>query len=538
MPITQDQANFYRKAGYWTDTTFHEYLDTNAESLPDICAVKDAPNRMSLTGEPATSLSWRELKHASQNLALALQQRGVERGDKVLVQMPNVTDLVVVYYALSRLGAVISPIPVQYDSHEIEWVSSVLKNRFAITSGSLNGAPLPLQRHNPTPVSLLVVGQDIHIDQHSSSEPVNFEAVDPGSIVTICWTSGTTGTPKGVPRHHNHWMAVGYCNILGCNYGQGDILLNPFPLVNMAALGGFLAPAVMTGATLILHHPIDVPVFLNQLVDEKVNFTIAPPPLLNQLAANPAMWKAFDFSSLRAIGSGAAPLSPWMIETFENEYGKTIVNFYGSNEGIALHSTPESAPEAERRAAYFRMPTEGSAIQVAVADPESYERLQEVGQVGELLMSGPTVFDGYYDHDNREVFDSHGYFRTGDLVEISGDEGEYLRIVGRCKEMINRGGFKVSPVELDGLLETIPGVTQAAAFSVQDARLGERIGDAIVMESGQQPLSLEVIQAHFESAGVAKFKWPEKVVCLEDLPRNPLAKVQRFKLSEDYGASF
>lgn len=538
MPITQDQANFYRKAGYWTDITFHGYLDTNAESLPDICAVKDAPNRMNLTGEPATSLSWRELKHASQNLALALQQRGVERGDKVLVQMPNVTDLVVVYYALSRLGAVISPIPVQYDSHEIEWVSSVLNNRFAITSGSLNGAPLPLLRHNPTSVSLIVVGQDIHIDQHSPSEPVNFEAVDPDSIVTICWTSGTTGTPKGVPRHHNHWMAVGYCNILGCNYGQGDILLNPFPLVNMAALGGFLAPAVMTGATLILHHPIDVSVFLNQLVDEKVNFTIAPPPLLNQLAANPAMWKAFDFSSLRAIGSGAAPLSPWMIETFENEYGKTIVNFYGSNEGIALHSTLESAPGAERRAAYFRIPTEGSAIQAAVADPESHERLQKVGQVGELLMSGPTVFDGYYDHDNREVFDSHGYFRTGDLVEISGDGGEYLRIVGRCKEMINRGGFKVSPVELDGLLETIPGVTQAAAFSVQDARLGERIGAAIVMESGQEPLSLEVIQAHFESAGVAKFKWPEKVVCLEDLPRNPLAKVQRFKLSEDYGASF
>ena len=538
MPITQDQANFYRQADYWTDITFHGYLDTNAESLPDICAVKDAPNRTNLTGEPATSLSWRELKHASQNLALALQQRGVERGDKVLVQMPNVTDLVVVYYALSRLGAVISPIPVQYDSHEIEWVSSVLKNRFAITSVSLNGAPLPLLRHNPTSVSLIVVGQDIHIDQHSPSEPVNFEAVDPDSIVTICWTSGTTGTPKGVPRHHNHWMAVGYCNILGCNYGQGDILLNPFPLVNMAALGGVLAPAVMTGATLILHHPIDVPVFLNQLVDEKVNFTIAPPPLLNQLAANPAMWKAFDFSSLRAIGSGAAPLSPWMIETFENEYGKTIVNFYGSNEGIALHSTPESAPEAERRAAYFRIPTEGSAIQVAVADPESYERLQQVGQVGELLMSGPTVFDGYYDHDNREVFDSHGYFRTGDLVEISGDEGEYLRIVGRCKEMINRGGFKVSPVELDGLLETIPGVTQAAAFSVQDARLGERIGAAIVMQSGQEPLSIEAIQAHFESAGVAKFKWPEKVVCLEDLPRNPLAKVQRFKLSEDHGASF
>lgn len=122
-----------------------------------------------------------------------------------------------------------------------------------------------------------MVGQDIHIDQHSPSEPVNFEAVDPDSIVTICWTSGTTGTPKGVPRHHNHWMAVGYCNILGCNYGQGDILLNPFPLVNMAALGGFLAPAVMTGGTLILHHPIDVSVFLNQLVDEKVNFTIAPP---------------------------------------------------------------------------------------------------------------------------------------------------------------------------------------------------------------------------------------------------------------------
>jgi non-ribosomal peptide synthetase component E (peptide arylation enzyme) len=151
-------------------------------------------------------------------------------------------------------------------------------------------------------------------------------------------------------------------------------------------------------------------------------------------------------------------------------------------------------------------------------------------------MGGPTVFNGYYNHDNEGVFSKEGLFRTGDLVEITGEDGRYLKIVGRCKEMINRGGFKLSPVELDLLLEKIDGVKEAAAFSIPDDTLGERVGAAIVLEDPAKPIDLEAISAYFESQGVAKFKTPEGVIIIEALPRNPVGKVQRFVLNEVYQA--
>lgn len=175
-------------------------------------------------------------------------------------------------------------------------------------------------------------------------------------MLSICWTSGTTGTPKGVPRSHNMWLATARCSMAAGSYTADDVLLNPFPLVNMAALGGFLFPAALLGCSIVLHHPLDAPLFLKQMQDERISFTIAPPALLNQLAKTPPMWNSFDFSALRCVGSGSAPLAPWMIATFSRDFGKEVVNFYGSNEGISLFATPETAPEPEVRATMFPRP--------------------------------------------------------------------------------------------------------------------------------------------------------------------------------------
>lgn len=531
-----NKAQRYRDAGHWPDQTLHFWLDENASRCPDRVAVKDAPNREAITGEAPIALTWSQLKKASRAFAAYMKSRGVQAGDRVLIQMPNVVDLVVVYYALSRLGAIISPIPVQYGHHEVDWVHSELKNGHVIVAGSMAGKPLAATSLSDR-CAVTVMGKDWVIDPSAETDvTVDDSSVTASNILTICWTSGTTGTPKGVPRDHNMWMAIGVSNVKVCDYRDGDILLNPFPLVNMAAVGGFLFPAVVCGATLVLHHPIDVPVYLQQLQQERCTFTIAPPALLNQLAAKPDMWNAFDFSALRNIGSGAAPLSPWMIDVFENQFGKPILNFYGSNEGISLYSIPSTTPDTEMRASCFYRPAADSCIVAEVADPDSGELLTEVGAVGELLMGGPTVFNGYYNHDNQGVFSKEGMFRTGDLVEITGDDGRYLKIVGRCKEMINRGGFKLSPVELDLLLEKIDGVKEAAAFSIPDDTLGERVGAAIVLEDPAKPIDLETISAYFESQGVAKFKTPEGVMIIEALPRNPVGKVQRFMLNEIYQA--
>jgi acyl-CoA synthetase (AMP-forming)/AMP-acid ligase II len=274
---------------------------------------------------------------------------------------------------------------------------------------------------------------------------------------------------------------------------------------------------------------------------EKITFTIVPPAVLNQLAKAPDMWNQFDFSNLRCIGSGSAPLAPWMIRTFGESYGKEIVNFYGSNEGIALYATPETAVEPEVRASMFPrmghagLPWKGPTydiVKTRVVKVDTEEDITEPGQPGELLFDGATVFDGYLGMSNEDVFTSDGWFRTGDLVEICGDPPHYYRIVGRCKDIINRGGMKISPAEIDILLEGFAELAEGAVCSYPDDMLSERVCACVVPKPGSAAPSLEQINAYLLEKGLAKFKLPEKMLVLDVLPRNPLGKVQRNLLEE------
>ena len=524
-------------AGTWGTDTLHGLLDQHASVQPQRLAVKDQPNREQLTGDAPLELSWAELGRASENLAIQLQAAGVGEEDRVLVQLPNVAELVVVYYALSKLGAIVSPVPVQYSSHELQMMAPVLGAGAMITLQRFQDSELASAARQALPeLKVLSFGSDLSIDTAGGSQQCNRAEEDANRVVSICWTSGTTGTPKGVPRSHNMWLATGRCSMTAGNYTAEDVLLNPFPMVNMAALGGFLFPSALLGCSIVLHHPLDAPLFLQQMQDEKVTFTIVPPALLNQLAKSQEMWHKFDFSALRGVGSGSAPLAPWMIEIFSRDFGKEVVNFYGSNEGISLFSTPETAPDPEVRASMFPRPHAEASVATKVADPESGQEVTGSGERGELLITGATVFDGYFAHDNSDVFSEDGYFRTGDLVEICGDNGNYYRIVGRCKDIINRGGMKISPAELDVALEQHPDVVEAAVCAYPDERLGEKICACLVMKSGEGTLELASVQNFLLDQGFAKFKLPERVETFGQLPRNALGKVQRFTLQETVGA--
>ncbi len=525
------------EAGHWGEDTLHSLLSDHACNQPAELAIRDQPNRADLTGDPPLSLTWSELDRSSSSLAAQLQNLGIGAGDKVVVQLPNIAELMVTYYALSILGVIVSPVPVQYSGHELSVIATVLKPRAMITIEEFRGGPMAESaRALLGDIPVLVFGSDLVVDPHSSDEPETLPAVDANHVLSICWTSGTTGTPKGVPRSHNMWLATARSTIAAGNYQPDDILLNPFPLVNMAALGGFLFPAALLGCGIVLHHPLDPPLFLRQMQDEAITFTIAPPALLNQLAKSPELWEQFDFSNLRSIGSGSAPLSAWMIETFGREYGKEIVNFYGSNEGISLFSTPETAADPEVRANRFPQPAARSGSVTRVVDPETGQELYAAGERGELQIAGATVFDGYFEHDNVDVFSSDGFFLTGDLVEISGSDQVYYQIVGRCKDIINRGGMKISPAELDVVLEQHSDLVEGAVCAYEDERLGEKICACAVMREGSDALPLADIQAYFLEAGFAKFKLPERVEIFDALPRNPLGKVQRFSLQDQVAA--
>ncbi|MFV0277421.1 MAG: AMP-binding enzyme, partial [Parahaliea sp.] len=195
-----------------------------------------------------------------------------------------------------------------------------------------------------------------------------------------------------------------------------------------------------------------------------------------------------------------------------------------------------SAPSADYRARMFpRLGVEGmpwtghpqeSSI-TRVIDPESAEEITAPGIAGELCITGPTVFDGYLGHDGEGVFTKDGLFRTGDLVEICGETPHYYRIVCRCKDIINRGGMKISPSDIDTVLEGYPGLAEAAVCAYADARLGEKICACVVPATGSEAPSLEVLCAWLTERGLAKFILPERLEVMYTLPRNPVCKVVR-----------
>lgn len=550
---SQARIDSLTQAGLWTNQTLHGLLDARAADIPDMLAVADAPNRNALVAGPALRMNFRELQQAVNNLAVTFLRRGIGRGDVLLVQLPNIVELAVCYFACARIGAVISPMPVQYGAHEIAYAAQQVQPKAMITVPAMKDAPLADIARKALPPEVEVwtfTGGDHQLDISTQADGssagqladyLQANAPDANAIVTVCWTSGTTGTPKGVPRSHNMWVATGKTSSEAGGYRRGDRLLNPFPMVNMAALGGFLIPFVLNGCSLVLHHPFDPGVFFGQMQDERITFTIVPPALLNQMAKSADAWNRYDFTDLRRIGSGSAPLSPWMIDVFDNQYGKPIVNFYGSNEGISLNTMPENAPEPEVRAGMFprlgcaNMPWTGPTHEMVknkVVKVGTEEEITEPGVPGELLFAGPTVFDGYLGTDNKDVFTSDGWFRTGDMVEICGEPPNYYRIVGRCKDIINRGGMKISPAEIDVLLEAHPTVAEGAVCAYPDENLGERVCACVVAAQGADAPTLESINEYLLQQGLAKFKLPERILVLDRLPRNPLGKVQRHELQE------
>jgi len=533
-----------KEAGLWGSDTLHDLLARNAAAAPEREAVVDPDNKPELMGLPPRRLTMGELDRVSSACARELAARGVTRGDRVIVQLPNTSELIVLYYALSKLGAIMSPTAVQYGAHELDHFRRELEPRAVITVGDLRGARLVEQaRRVVDAIPVWDVADDL--DVYADGDAAGAWADDANAILTVAWTSGTTGTPKGVPRSHNMWLAQGRLTSHAGRFSDGERFLSPFPMINMAALGGFLFPSALHNCTLVLHHPLDIPLYLKQLQDERIHYTLAPPPLLNRLAQQPAMWEQFDYSALRVIGSGSVPLSPAMIEIFETRFGKEIINFYGSNEGIALISTRDNSPDPAHRASLFpRLGATGApvrsyaddAIFTRIDDPETGRTITEAGVPGELTVAGPGVFDGYLNHDGEGVFTADGFFRSGDLLEISAEQPTHYRIVGRVKDIINRGGVKISPSELDGLLEGLEGLAEVAVCACADADLGEKICACVVPLEGAATPSLDVLRDYLTDRGVARFKLPERLEVFEALPRNPLGKVVRGALREQVEA--
>jgi acyl-CoA synthetase (AMP-forming)/AMP-acid ligase II len=300
-------------------------------------------------------------------------------------------------------------------------------------------------------------------------------------------------------------------------------------------------PWLQLATRLVLHHPFDLGIFLKQIEQEQVSYTIAPPAVLTALLKQPQILDGIDISSLHTVSSGSAPLSPWLIEGWAKR-GIEITNVFGSNEGAGLFSSAASVPDYANRARFFpRFGAQGQdwdarsheVSQSRLVDPETEEEITKSGQPGELRLGGASVFSGYWNAPEltRNAFDDQGHFRTGDLFEIAAEDDRFYRFVGRSKEIIVRGGINISPAEIDDLLTGLPMAKEAAVVGIPDDRLGERIAVAVVPAEGTQP-KLEDISQWLAARDVAIYKRPERMVLVDALPRNPMNKVVRGELRE------
>ena len=489
-------------------------------------------------------------------LCHALAQLGVGRGDVVATQLPNLVEGVLAFLACARMGAILSPVAMAYRGHELRQILPAVEPKVYLTVGEFHGCDhaamlMELKREGVTSAEVVSLGATAPTGGHALDDllavaptapypsPADLDAAE---ALTICWTSGTEAMPKGVPRHHDHWVVNGEALVEAAGLQIGDTILNPFPLINIAAIGGMVMTWLICQGRLVQHHPFDLPIFLAQMQGEGVAYTVAPPAVLNMLLQNEALLSATDLSKLRCLGSGSAPLAPWMVKGWQDLHGVTVMNVFGSNEGTSLFSTGEAIPDPEQRARFFpRFGAQGvewpaefpSKIRTRLVDLATEQEITAPGVEGELRIAGAMTFDGYYKAPelNRTAFDAEGFFRTGDLFEIAPENGgRYYRFVGRCKEIIIRGGLNISPAELDVLIESHPKVREASCAAYPDERLGERVCAVVALRPGQE-LTLDELNAHLRAHDIATYKLPEKLRIVETLPRNPLNKVLRRDLA-------
>jgi len=560
ITVPGEHIALMKQQGWWGEQTLDDLLRQNIEAGGEGEALVDAPNLETLAGMPQLRLRWCDIEPLLADRVALLHAAGLRQDDVVIVQLPNSVEMTLFYLACFRLGIIVSPVPVQYRRGELRRLIDRTDAKAVITAariGSHHHAESLLALMDECPsletvfsfgdapegavnIQSALAGQGV-ADRAAAAAAVLAAAVGPDDVATVCWTSGTEAEPKGVPRSHNEWLFIGRSIVHGANLEQGTRILNPFPMVNMAGIATGMLNWLLVGGVLVLHHPFDLGVMLGQLRDEKIGYTIAPPAVLNTMLNNSAMLSGLDFGVLRKIGSGSAPLSEWMVKSFHGQYGVEIINFFGSNEGASLLASAADVPDAGERAYCFpRLGSHGftwsypyaAAIETKIVDLATGEDITEAETPGELRLKGASVFSGYWrdqDATNR-AFDEDGWFCSGDMFSITGPEGRYYRFVGRCKDIVVRGGMNISAAEIENYLIAHPDVTDVAVIGAPDQILGERLCACVVAKPGT---TMEALNAYLVGEkNVAVFKQIERLELMDQLPRNAVGKVLKQNLRD------
>jgi cyclohexanecarboxylate-CoA ligase len=519
---------YFRAQGWWRDETLCDWIDRCAVGAPDRAAILTADR----------TLTYRALRADVASLAAGLANAGIRRDDVVVVHLPNVPEFLIAWLAINALGAVMQTVHTPYGTRELEHLIAHGGGKAAIALArtkdrSPAGDIVSLRERLPALRLVIAVGGDVAgaVDFATLIEggrgrpsPPRADANDP---FLLLYTSGTTSSPKAVSVTFNHFLSNARLCATEFGLKADDRILCLAPYTHLYGLYA-LELGFAVGATACLLDLFTPAGFVEALRWAKPTVLIAGPahvaPCLQQ-----RLFAGVDFTALRfAVLSGStvpATLSAAFEELLPN--GR-VVQAWGMTE---LQFGACSRPSDPRQVRFETIGRATPGTELRVADIE--DRLLPSGEVGELHVRGCSLFSGYVRNPeaSRAAFTDDGWFRTGDLASM--DEAGNVLLRGRTKELINRGGVKFNPIDMEIAIAGHPAVAQVAIAPMPDAVLGERASCFVVLKNGAS-LSFEELTAFLRERQFAKFTWPEQLAIVTDMPVTPTRKVMKAELVRRY----
>ena len=539
IPVVLDEVlrQKYRAEGFWGDATLLDYWNMSVRTFPEKTAVVD---------DRGTRYTFRALDKAADRVAgYLVREAGVEPGDVVSVQIPNWAEFTLAYIGILKAGAVINPLMPKFLESELLYRMGKCRSKVlfaptffqkidhvAMVRGMLDRLP-DLKR-------VVFVDKDAGQDTDgfdrlenilASSQPLEQHvSAAADDVAVVLFTSGTEGRGKGVMLTHNNLAAnmKGYLAMTQLN--TTDTMLMPVPVAHATGLMYGVTVPFMAGYTSVLQERFDAERSLDLIQKERCTAiegpTVIAVDILHAIDCQPGRW---DISSLRYFYCGGSPIPRTIVEKGLG-MGIHILGVYGSTES-APHCVVAPFHPVEKVLTTDGLPVPG--VEVKIVDEQGREVPPRTA--GEEYSRGPNVFVGYLDEPEltAAAFD-HGWFRSGDLCYA--DEDGYIRITGRKKDVIIRGGENISSTEIEGILLLHPNIREAAVVAYPDERLGEKACAYLALRDPSKPMGLQEVRAHMAERRVSKYKWPERVELVDEIPKNDSGKVLKYQLRADIKA--
>jgi 2,3-dihydroxybenzoate-AMP ligase/mycobactin salicyl-AMP ligase len=535
-PYRAEDAERYKRLGWWQGLTFGDVLDRAADHYPDKEAFVDG----------ATRLTFSQARNRVNRLAIGLMNLGIETTDRVLVQLPNWSEFVYVYFALQKIGAIDVLLIDRYRPYEINYL-------IRLTGATTWVLPWKYRKTDYLPIIKEVLKESpqmknvifarggeqrdyLHLEaliENGKPTEKNLAALaqrcpDPMQVSHMGPTGGTTGLPKVVPRTHNDLICSSEYAAKAWKMDAGDTCLLVGPIGHDLTFSkGFLGSVLTYGKTVFLDST-DLEDICRTIEKEKVTALVWVPTLARRLVGFEGLGN-YDLSTLRKMHCGGGASLPDLIRDVREKLGCTFFNGYGGTEGMTTLTRSDDDLE-----------TLYTTVGKPTCPYDSYKVVDRDGKElptnnpGELLIKGPGIFTGYYRNpeENEKMFDKDGYFKTGDVAKI--DPSENVTLVGRIKEMINRGGESISAVEVEKLISDHPDVMLVAVVPMPDLEMGERVCAYVQPRPGAR-LHFNDILSFLKDRKASVLHFPERIEFIDTMPFTKAEKIDKMALVKDIG---